>query len=284
MRRRDILGTGMSICRTCHGRNIIKASHNNTQGRCCWLCPENVMPKNSTWPLRMVLLLMLTFIVRPVCSFATSSSNMALKEAGLNSDSSLKITFVTGNAMKVLWWKSFARPSAHSILFLFFFLIDCDAYSSVTIRYENSRRLSNSTATTAVEMTALRQQLARFCKSTYSCCLWIYPNCKKSIHSPVRNCLTQIIPLLVCALDNIDWILYWHNITASVFLHCNSVARNKALLASQLVGGGPCIVEDTSLCFTALGGMPGPYIKWFQQTLQSEGTVNMHVDDKFVLC
>ena len=23
------------------------------------------------------------------------------------------------------------------------------------------------------------------------------------------------------------------------------------------------IVEDTSLCFTALGGLPGVYIKWF---------------------
>jgi XTP/dITP diphosphohydrolase len=25
----------------------------------------------------------------------------------------------------------------------------------------------------------------------------------------------------------------------------------------------PCMVEDTSLCFNALNGMPGPYIKWF---------------------
>ena len=25
----------------------------------------------------------------------------------------------------------------------------------------------------------------------------------------------------------------------------------------------PCIVEDTSLCFNALNGLPGPYIKWF---------------------
>jgi inosine triphosphate pyrophosphatase len=25
--------------------------------------------------------------------------------------------------------------------------------------------------------------------------------------------------------------------------------------------GGPAMVEDTSLCFNALGGLPGPYIK-----------------------
>ena len=25
----------------------------------------------------------------------------------------------------------------------------------------------------------------------------------------------------------------------------------------------PVFVEDTSLCFAALHGMPGPYVKWF---------------------
>jgi inosine triphosphate pyrophosphatase len=50
-----------------------------------------------------------------------------------------------------------------------------------------------------------------------------------------------------------------------------AIAKNKALLAAQLVNG-PCLIEDTSLCFNALGGMPGPYIKWFQDRLKSEGT------------
>ena len=35
------------------------------------------------------------------------------------------------------------------------------------------------------------------------------------------------------------------------------IAKDKALLAAQLAGG-PCIIEDTSLQFHALGGMPGP--------------------------
>lgn len=39
-----------------------------------------------------------------------------------------------------------------------------------------------------------------------------------------------------------------------------AIAKDKALLAAQLAGG-PCVVEDTSLQFNALGGMPGPYIK-----------------------
>ncbi|XP_020487546.2 inosine triphosphate pyrophosphatase [Labrus bergylta] len=34
---------------------------------------------------------------------------------------------------------------------------------------------------------------------------------------------------------------------------------------------GPVIVEDTCLCFKALGGLPGPYIKWFLDKLQPEG-------------
>ena len=42
--------------------------------------------------------------------------------------------------------------------------------------------------------------------------------------------------------------------------------------AAAIRVGGPVIVEDTSLCFEALGGMPGPYVKWF---LQCVGIANM---------
>ena len=40
------------------------------------------------------------------------------------------------------------------------------------------------------------------------------------------------------------------------------VAREKARLAAAALGG-PALVEDTSLCFNALNGLPGPYVKWF---------------------
>lgn len=53
-----------------------------------------------------------------------------------------------------------------------------------------------------------------------------------------------------------------------------AIAKDKALLAAQLANG-PCLVEDTSLKFNALGGMPGPYIKWFQDTLKSAGLYNI---------
>jgi len=53
-----------------------------------------------------------------------------------------------------------------------------------------------------------------------------------------------------------------------------AIAKNKVVLAAQLANG-PCLVEDTSLKFHALGGMPGPYIKWFQDSLKSEGLYNI---------
>jgi inosine triphosphate pyrophosphatase len=53
-------------------------------------------------------------------------------------------------------------------------------------------------------------------------------------------------------------------------VNTEAIAKEKAILAAQLAGG-PCLVEDTSLKFNALGGMPGPYIKWFQEKLKSEG-------------
>ena len=39
--------------------------------------------------------------------------------------------------------------------------------------------------------------------------------------------------------------------------------------------GGAVMVEDTSLCFNAMGGLPGPYIKWFLQKLGHEGLNKM---------
>lgn len=33
----------------------------------------------------------------------------------------------------------------------------------------------------------------------------------------------------------------------------------------------PVIIEDTCLCFNALHGLPGPYIKWFLEKLHPEG-------------
>ncbi|EIE25716.1 Maf/Ham1 [Coccomyxa subellipsoidea C-169] len=52
------------------------------------------------------------------------------------------------------------------------------------------------------------------------------------------------------------------------------IAKEKCRLAAQQVGGA-VMVEDTSLCFNAMGGLPGPYIKWFLQKLGHEGLNKM---------
>jgi len=38
---------------------------------------------------------------------------------------------------------------------------------------------------------------------------------------------------------------------------------------------GPVLVEDTSLCFNAYGGLPGPYIKYFLKAIKPEGLYKM---------
>jgi inosine triphosphate pyrophosphatase len=53
-----------------------------------------------------------------------------------------------------------------------------------------------------------------------------------------------------------------------------SIARTKVLAASAQVSG-PVLTEDTSLCFNALGGLPGPYIKWFLERTGHEGLNNL---------
>jgi inosine triphosphate pyrophosphatase len=53
-----------------------------------------------------------------------------------------------------------------------------------------------------------------------------------------------------------------------------SIVSEKCRLASLKVDG-PVLVEDTSLCFNALQGMPGPYIKWFQDKIGLEGLNNL---------
>eukprot|EP01122_Echinamoeba_exundans_P001896 TRINITY_DN11877_c0_g1_i1.p1 TRINITY_DN11877_c0_g1~~TRINITY_DN11877_c0_g1_i1.p1 ORF type:complete len:210 (-),score=16.66 TRINITY_DN11877_c0_g1_i1:19-648(-) len=52
------------------------------------------------------------------------------------------------------------------------------------------------------------------------------------------------------------------------------ISREKCRIAAKEIGG-PVMVEDTSLCFNALGGLPGPYIKWFLDKLKHEGLTKL---------
>ncbi|KAI9313644.1 inosine triphosphate pyrophosphatase-like protein [Dichotomocladium elegans] len=54
----------------------------------------------------------------------------------------------------------------------------------------------------------------------------------------------------------------------------SDIAKEKCKIAAEKING-PCITEDTCLCFNALKGMPGPYIKWFLESVGPEGLVKM---------
>lgn len=61
----------------------------------------------------------------------------------------------------------------------------------------------------------------------------------------------------------------------------NEIAMAKCRLAADKVKGA-CLTEDTSLCFNALNGMPGPFIKWFLEKCGHDGLNSMLAgfDDK----
>lgn len=48
------------------------------------------------------------------------------------------------------------------------------------------------------------------------------------------------------------------------------ISKEKCRIAAAKANG-PVIVEDTSLCFNALQGLPGPYIKWFLEKTGHDG-------------
>eukprot|EP00825_Cyclidium_porcatum_P023508 TRINITY_DN2589_c0_g1_i1.p1 TRINITY_DN2589_c0_g1~~TRINITY_DN2589_c0_g1_i1.p1 ORF type:complete len:190 (+),score=37.41 TRINITY_DN2589_c0_g1_i1:125-694(+) len=52
------------------------------------------------------------------------------------------------------------------------------------------------------------------------------------------------------------------------------IAKEKAKIAFNKLKV-PLIVEDTSLCFNAFQGLPGPYIKWFLLKLKPTGLYKM---------
>merc|ERR1712039_704979 len=52
------------------------------------------------------------------------------------------------------------------------------------------------------------------------------------------------------------------------------IAREKCKLAAE-AAKGPVFCEDTCLCYHALNGLPGPYIKWFLEKTGHTGLNNL---------
>jgi inosine triphosphate pyrophosphatase len=66
-----------------------------------------------------------------------------------------------------------------------------------------------------------------------------------------------------------------------------AVSIDKCKRAAEIIKG-PVLTEDTCLCFNALNSLPGPYIKWFLESLGHDGLNKMLVgfEDKsaYALC
>ncbi|KAL8658656.1 MAG: hypothetical protein Q9202_007497 [Teloschistes flavicans] len=86
---------------------------------------------------------------------------------------------------------------------------------------------------------------------------FITSNTKKL--AEVKAILGGIIPLKSCSLELVE-------IQGTI----EEISKDKCSKAAAAVGG-PVLVEDTCLCFNALKGLPGPYIKWFLQALGHQG-------------
>ncbi|CAG9313557.1 HAM1 [Blepharisma stoltei] len=56
----------------------------------------------------------------------------------------------------------------------------------------------------------------------------------------------------------------------------DEIISEKLKIACNQVNA-PVICEDTCLCFEALGGLPGPYIKWFREAIGTRGLFNLLV-------
>lgn len=80
-----------------------------------------------------------------------------------------------------------------------------------------------------------------------------------------------------CGEDFVDLKILDVDLPEIQEINTEAIAKDKARQGAQLAGGA-CVVEDTSLEFHALGGMPGPFIKWFQDKLGCEGLYKILTD------
>lgn len=81
---------------------------------------------------------------------------------------------------------------------------------------------------------------------------------------------------------NVTNTLHLLNILSSLIEPSIFYIRRAILNTVELMKREAVFVEDTSLCFNALGGLPGVYVKWFLSEIGRDGLVNLLAayDDK----
>ncbi|KAJ6218408.1 hypothetical protein RDWZM_009565 [Blomia tropicalis] len=80
--------------------------------------------------------------------------------------------------------------------------------------------------------------------------------------------------------DNVPFEIIHQNIDLPEYQgDIDFIVSEKCKAAAKIVDG-PVLVEDTSLCIDCLNGLPGPYVKWFLETIGSIGLYRMVKDWK----
>ena len=105
-------------------------------------------------------------------------------------------------------------------------------------------------------------------------------NLPSSLFNKTGNAMKQreiSMILSDCGEDFVDLKILDVDLPEIQEINTEAIAKDKARQGAQLAGGA-CVVEDTSLEFHALGGMPGPFIKWFQDKLGCEGLYKILTD------
>lgn len=85
-----------------------------------------------------------------------------------------------------------------------------------------------------------------------------------------KNKLAELRDILGDELDIQSQSLITQEIQGSI----EEICLDKCRKAANEING-PVLVEDTCLCFNALNGLPGPYIKWFLESLDHQGLNNL---------
>ncbi|KAI9826870.1 MAG: nucleoside triphosphate pyrophosphohydrolase ham1 [Thelocarpon impressellum] len=92
-----------------------------------------------------------------------------------------------------------------------------------------------------------------------------------------KNKLAEVEAILGSAVELQSLSLDLVEIQGSI----EDISSDKCRRAADAVKG-PVLVEDTCLCFKALKDLPGPYVKWFMESIGHEGLNNLLAayDDK----
>lgn len=102
-----------------------------------------------------------------------------------------------------------------------------------------------------------------------------------------KNKLEEVRQILDVESLNVDLVAQSIDLPELQGESTQSIAVEKCTTAAETLGCS-VLTEDTSLCFEALNGLPGPYIKWFLKSIGLDGLnkllVGFESTNAYALC